>query len=198
MTSQHWKGSEKRSPTKVVSFGRCKNCRGTCTNTIKLPLERLHYSQFCLSCTVVITCKESSSDEKQQSIVHYNDQVLQHIRHNYYYYYSVAKKKLHRRKVQQWKKERKKKRSFSPPVLHAQQNESTIMHYWWLAYRASSTFTPFEKKQKTETTSDRNIFSPLLLSIVSKYSRSHTHKTNISVPIVGVRQPHLGKCYGRN
>jgi hypothetical protein len=41
-------------------------------------------------------------------------------------------------------------------------------------------------------------FPPLLLSIVSKYSRSHTQKTDISVPIVGVRQPHFGKCYGRN
>lgn len=112
MTSQYCKGSEKRSPTKVVSFGMCKNCRGTCTNTFKLPLERLHYSQFCLSRTVVFTCKERSSDEKQQSIAHYNYQVLQHIRHTYYYY-SVAKRKLHKRKVQQWKKERKK-RSFSP------------------------------------------------------------------------------------
>lgn len=137
MTSQHCKGSEKRSPTKVVSFGMCKNCGGTCTNTFKLPLERLHYSQFCLSRTVVFTCKESSSDEKQQSIVHYNYQVLQHIRHTYYYYYSVAKKKLHKRKVQQWKKERKKKRSFSPPVLLAQQNESPIMHYWRLATQPS-------------------------------------------------------------
>jgi len=46
MTSQHCKGSEKRSPTKVVSFGLCKNCRGTCTNTFKLPLERFIIPNF--------------------------------------------------------------------------------------------------------------------------------------------------------